>query len=150
MVNRRQDDDGPILITQAAISYDEEFAARKKRYSLIMACRIPCLVLAGVAGIGFNLPWVAVALIVLSVPLPWVAVLIANDRPPKKAEKANRYRRSHRELDAVPDAQIIEAAEVLDRRDQRTERPRQPQQDGAGHEPPRTVDAEAPRTGSEG
>lgn len=150
MVNRRQDDDGPILITQAAISYDEEFAARKKRYSLIMACRIPCLVLAGVAGIGFNLPWVAVALIVLSVPLPWVAVLIANDRPPKKAEKANRYRRSHRELDAVPDAQIIEAAEVLDRRDQRTERPRQPQQDGPGHEPPRTVDAEAPRTGSEG
>ena len=47
-------------------------------------------------------------------------------------------------------AQIIEAAEVLDRRDQRTERPRQPQQDGPGHEPPRTVDAEAPRTGSEG
>ena len=88
--------------------------------------------------------------IVLSVPLPWVAVLIANDRPPKKAEKANRYRRSHRELDAVADAQIIEAAEVLDRRDQRTERPRQPQQDGPGHEPPRTVDAEAPRTGSEG
>jgi len=155
VVNRRQDDDGqPILITQAAISYDEEFAARKKRYSLIMACRIPCLVLAGVAGIGFNLPWVAVALIVLSVPLPWVAVLIANDRPPKKAEKANRYRRSHRELGAVPDAQIIEAAEMLDRRDQRTEWPRQSQQDDAGHEPPRTVDAEAPqttpRTGSQG
>lgn len=139
VVNRRQDDGGqPILITQAAISYDEEFAARKKRYSLIMACRIPCLVFAGIAGIAFNLPWVAVALIVLSVPLPWVAVLIANDRPPKKAEKANRYRRSHRELDAVPDAQIIEAAETLDRRDQRTEPPRQPQQDDAAHEPPRT------------
>ena len=135
VVNRRQDDDGqPILITQAAISYDEEFAARKKRYSLIMACRIPCLVLAGVAGIGFDLPWLAVALIVLSVPLPWVAVLIANDRPPKKAEKANRYRRSHRELGAVPDAQIIEAAEALD---QRTEWPRQAQQDAADHEPPR-------------
>ncbi|TDQ65841.1 DUF3099 family protein [Actinomycetospora succinea] len=139
MVNRRQDDDGqPILITQAAISYDEEFAARKKRYSLIMACRIPCLVLAGVAGIGFNLPWVAVAFIVLSVPLPWVAVLIANDRPPKKAEKANRYRRSHQELGAVPEAQIIEAAEALERRDQRTESPRQPQQDAAEHAPPRT------------
>ncbi|MEJ2860298.1 DUF3099 domain-containing protein [Actinomycetospora flava] len=136
VVNRRQDDDGqPILITQAAVSYDEEFAARKKRYSLIMACRIPCLVLAGVAGIGFNLPWLAVAFIVLSVPLPWVAVLIANDRPPKKAEKANRYRRSHHELGAVPDAQIIDAAEKLD---QRTEWPRQSQQDDAGHAPPRT------------
>jgi hypothetical protein len=137
-VNRRQDDDGPILITQAQVSYDEEFAARKKRYSLIMACRIPCLILAGVFGIAFQWPWVAVAFIVLSVPLPWVAVLIANDRPPKKAEKANRYRKSHRELDSVPDAQIIEAAEVLDRRDQRTEWPRQSQQDGPAHEPPRT------------
>lgn len=89
-MNRRHDDDGPILITQAAPSYDEEFAARKKRYTLIMALRIPCLILAGVFGIGFDLPLVAVAFIVLSVPLPWVAVLIANDRPAKKAEKANR------------------------------------------------------------
>ena len=137
-MNRRHDDDGPILITQAQVSYDEEFAARKKRYSLIMACRIPCLILAGVFGIYFQWPWVAVAFIVLSVPLPWVAVLIANDRPPKKAEKANRYRKSHRALDSVPDAQVIEAAEVLDRRDQRTEWPRQSQQDEPAHEPPRT------------
>ncbi|MEJ2890691.1 DUF3099 domain-containing protein [Actinomycetospora aeridis] len=159
MVNRRQDDDGqPILITQAAVSYDEEFAARKKRYSLIMACRIPCLVLAGVAGIGFNLPWVAVAFIVLSVPLPWVAVLIANDRPPKKAEKANRYKPGRTELGAVPDARIIEAAEVLEGRSPfvgHSERPRQPRQDTAAHEPPRVTDpdgsdAGTPRTGSEG
>ena len=148
-MNRRQDDGEPILITEAAVSYDEEFAARKKRYSLLMACRIPCLVLAGVAGIAFDLPWVAVALIVLSVPLPWVAVLIANDRPAKKAEKPNRYRRGARELDAVPDARIIDAAEVLDRRD-RSERPRQPQQDATEHEPPRATDADVPRTGSEG
>ena len=38
----------------------------------------------------------------------------------------------------MPDAQIIEAAEVLDRRDQRTEWPRQAPQDGPAHEPPRT------------
>ncbi|GLZ45264.1 hypothetical protein Acsp06_14490 [Actinomycetospora sp. NBRC 106375] len=151
-MNRRQDDDGqPILITEAAVSYDEEFAARKKRYSIIMACRIPCLLLAGVFGIAFQLPWVAVAFIVLSVPLPWVAVLIANDRPPKKSEKANRYRKNHRELGSVPDAQIIEAAEALDRRGQRTEAPRQARQDAPDHEPPHVVDTEPPpRTGSEG
>ena len=152
-MNRRHDDDGqPILITQAAVSYDEEFAARKKRYSIIMACRIPCLVLAGVFGIAFQLPWVAVAFIVLSVPLPWVAVLIANDRPPKKAEKANRYRKNHRELGAVPDAQIVEAAEALDRRGRqpRTEAPRQARQDSPDHEPPHVVDADVPRTGSDG
>ncbi|PVZ14282.1 DUF3099 domain-containing protein [Actinomycetospora cinnamomea] len=152
-MNRRQDDDGPILITEAQVSYDEEFAARKKRYSLIMAFRIPCLVLAGIAGIGFQRPWVAVAFIVLSVPLPWVAVLIANDRPAKKAEKANRFKRGDRELGGVPDARIIEAAEVLDGRRPfvgESERPRQARQDSADHEPPRTVDPEAPRTGSEG
>jgi len=141
-VNRRPDDDGPILITQAAPSYDEEFAARKKRYSLIMACRIPCLLLAGVFGIGFNLPLVAVLFIVLSVPLPWVAVLIANDRPPKKAEKANRYKRSAREVEAVSDRQIIEAAEVLDARGHRDDGPRE---DRSGPAPPTM-----PRTGTDG
>jgi hypothetical protein len=141
-VNRRHDDDGPILITQAAPSYDEEFAARKKRYSLIMACRIPCLLLAGVFGIGFNLPLVAVLFIVLSVPLPWVAVLIANDRPPKKAEKANQYKRSAREVEAVSDRQIIEAAEVLDARDRRDDGTREDRSDPA----PPTM----PRTGTDG
>lgn len=149
-MNRRHDDDGPILITQAQVSYDEEFAARKKRYSLIMACRIPCLVLAGVFGIGFQWPLVAVAFIVLSVPLPWVAVLIANDRPAKKAEKRNRYRPAARGLDAVPDSRLIEAAESLDRRRHQTDGPRQERQDSPGHEPPRVVDAEGPRTGTEG
>jgi hypothetical protein len=150
-VNRRQDDDGqPILITEAAVSYDEEFAARKKRYSLIMACRIPCLLLAGVFGIAFQMPLVAVAFIVLSVPLPWVAVLIANDRPAKKAEKRSRYQRQARGLDAVPDARIIEAAEVLEHREPRTERPRQARQDAADHEPPHVVDADGRRTGTEG
>lgn len=151
-MNRRHDDDGPILITEAQVSYDEEFAARKKRYSLIMACRIPCLVLAGVFGIAFEWPWVAVAFIVLSVPLPWVAVLIANDRPAKKAEKKNRYRGGSTELGAVPEARIIEAAEVLEGRSPYvgpTERPRRAQQDSPDHEPPRTVDADAPRTGTE-
>lgn len=141
-MNRRHDDDGPILITQAAPSYDEEFAARKKRYSLIMACRIPCLLLAGVFGIGFNLPLVAVLFIVLSVPLPWVAVLIANDRPPRKAEKANKFKRSAHEVEAVSDRQIIEAAEVLDARDRRDDGSHQDWTDPA----PPTM----PRTGTDG
>ena len=129
--------DEPILITEAARSFDEEFAARKKRYSLIMAFRIPCLILAGVFAIGFDLPQVAVAFIVLSVPLPWVAVLIANDRLPKKSEKVSRYRREPTKLEAVSDRQIIEAAQVLDARG-RTDGDRQPQQDDPDHAPPRT------------
>ena len=136
-MSRRHDDD-PILITEAEVSFDDEFAARKRRYSILMACRIPCLVLAGVTYLVFGNPWIAVALIVLSVPLPWIAVLIANDRLPKKARKVNRYRADRRALPEVTEAQIIEAAEVLDARSRRTDGPRQEQQDNADHDPPRT------------
>ena len=125
---RRHDESEPVLITEAAPSYDEEFAARKRRYTLIMACRIPCLILAGVFGIGFDWPLVAVAFIVLSVPLPWVAVLIANDRMPNKARKVNRFRRQPTGLGPVSDRRIIEAAEVLEARDRR----------GDDQAPPRT------------
>lgn len=131
-------DDEPVLITEASRSFDDEFKARKKRYSIIMACRIPCLILAGVFGIAFNLPLVAVAFIVLSVPLPWVAVLIANDRLPKKSEKVSRYQREGRQITPVSDARIIEAAEVLDARERRTEQSRQDRQDTDRHAPPRT------------
>jgi hypothetical protein len=138
---RRQDKDDPVLITEAAPSYDEEFAARKKRYSLIMACRIPCLILAGVFGIGFNLPIVAVIFIVLSVPLPWVAVLIANDRLPQKAGKVSRYKKERSGLEPVSDRRILEAAEILDARDPR----------GGARETERgRPDEEPRRTGTDG
>jgi len=84
--------ESPVLITGAAVSPAEEFAARKRRYSLIMSLRIPALILAGVLALGFGWSIAAAAIVVLSVPLPWVAVLIANDGPPRKAEKVARYR----------------------------------------------------------
>jgi hypothetical protein len=52
-----------------------------------MSARIPCLVLAGVF---YQTWWLALGFVVLSVPLPWMAVLIANDRAPRKAEHVNR------------------------------------------------------------
>ena len=136
-MSRRHDDD-PILITEAQVSFDDEFAIRKRRYSIIMACRIPCLVLAGVSYMAFGSALIAVLLIVLSVPLPWIAVLIANDRLPKKAGTVNRYQPNRRSLTKVSDAQIIEASESLEARQHRTDAPRQSQQDDAQHDPPRT------------
>lgn len=82
-------DDTPVLITEAAPSYDEQHNARRRRYALLMSLRIPCLI---AAGLTWHTPWVALTFLILSVPLPWVAVLIANDRPPKKSAKVNRYR----------------------------------------------------------
>lgn len=104
--------DRPVLITAAARSFEEEFAARRRRYSLIMAARIPCLVLAGLLGIGFGWTLAAVILIVASVPLPWMAVLIANDGPPRKAEAVSRFRRDRRQVESA-EHRVIEPVEVL-------------------------------------
>jgi len=81
--------DSPILITDAAPSFDDQQSARRRKYFIIMGARIPCLILAGVF---INTWWLALALVALSVPLPWVAVLIANDRPPRKAEEVSRFK----------------------------------------------------------
>lgn len=89
--------DDPVLITEAAPSYAEQYAQRRRKYAVIMAARIPCLLLALAF---YEIWWLGLAFILLSVPLPWIAVLIANDRPPRKAENANRYRRSRGELES--------------------------------------------------
>ena len=96
-MSNHEPDDAPVLITEAAPSYEEQYAQRKRKYALIMSMRIPCLVLAG---LFVHTPWLALAFVVLSVPLPWVAVLIANDRPPRKAEKVSRYRGTARQIEA--------------------------------------------------
>ncbi|MDD7969267.1 DUF3099 domain-containing protein [Actinomycetospora lemnae] len=102
----------PVLITGAAVSPAEEFAARRRRYSLIMSLRIPCLVVAGVLAIAFGWTIAAAVLVALSVPLPWMAVLIANDGPPRKAEKVATYR-SDRVLETRP-VRALEAGQVID------------------------------------
>jgi hypothetical protein len=82
-------DDAPVLITEAAPSNDDQLAARKRKYVIMMGLRIPCLILAA---IFVQTWWLAVLFVLLSIPLPWAAVLIANDRPPRKAENVHRYR----------------------------------------------------------
>lgn len=86
----------PVLITDAAMSYEEELAVRKRRYKIMMGMRIPFMVLAAVF---YETPWLAVALLVMSIPLPWIAVLVANDRLPKKREDANRYQGDKRQIE---------------------------------------------------
>ena len=86
----------PVLITDAALSYDEELRIRKQRYTIMMGMRIPLMVLAAFC---YETPWLAVTLLVVSIPLPWVAVLVANDRLPKKSERVHRYRGDRSQLE---------------------------------------------------
>lgn len=98
--------DTPVLITDAPLSYAEELRIRKRRYALTMGLRIPLMIAAAAAA---SVPWLAVGLLALSIPLPWMAVLIANDRLPRRAEDAHRHRRGHDALEARPHP-TIEAA----------------------------------------
>ena len=86
------DDDGrPVLITAAAPAYEEQHRDRVRKYLTIMAFRIPALLLAAVAYSVWENGLISLAIIVVSIPLPWIAVLIANDRPPRRAEEPRRY-----------------------------------------------------------
>jgi hypothetical protein len=77
----------PALITEAELSYSDQFRIRRRRYVIMMAMRVPFLIAAAAL---YHTPWLAVLLIVLSIPLPWCAVLIANDGPARKPAKAAR------------------------------------------------------------
>ena len=89
----------PVLITDAERSYEEALRIRKNRYKIMMGMRIPLMILAA---LFYQIPWLAVGLLVLSIPLPWIAVLIANDRLPLKSERVSRYQ---------PDRRAIESSE---------------------------------------
>ena len=91
-------DDTPVLITAAERSYDDQHAARKRKYLIMMGMRLPFLF----AALAFYQTWwLALGLVILSIPLPWIAVLIANDRPPRKAEQVNRFEQTPRAIETT-------------------------------------------------
>jgi hypothetical protein len=80
----------PVLITDAARSQGDQLRSRQVRYVTMMGVRALCLIVGAVL-ISAKVPLLPVWLIlcaVAMVALPWAAVLIANDRPPKKRQKA--------------------------------------------------------------
>jgi len=90
----------PVLITEAQVSQVDQHAARKKRYAITMLVRTICLIFAAVF---YQTVWLMIILAVLGTILPWVAVIMANDRPPKKRQEVNRYQaRPDRQLESRP------------------------------------------------
>jgi DUF3099 family protein len=80
-----------VLITDAARSQSDQLRSREIRYVTMMGVRALCLI-AGAILISVRPPLLPLWLVLCAagmVFLPWAAVLIANDRPPKtKAERA--------------------------------------------------------------
>jgi hypothetical protein len=104
-VSDTQRSEDPVLITDAPMSYEQELAARKQRYKIMMGMRVPLMVLAAAF---YTIPWLAVTLLVISIPLPWMAVLIANDRLPKKRDEVNRFAAGRKQIEA-PAPPVIES-----------------------------------------
>ncbi|AEV88002.1 hypothetical protein ACWT_6991 [Actinoplanes sp. SE50] len=117
-----------VLITDAARSPGDQLRSREVRYVLMMGTRVGCLILGGVL-VSVRPPLLALWLVLClagMVFLPWAAVLIANDRPPKtKAERAAdaaaRERQQMALTEVVPeerepvtiDSEIIESDKKL-------------------------------------
>ncbi len=95
--------DAPVLITEAAPSLEQQHRDRVRRYMLLMGFRIPCLLLAaGAYGLWHN-ALISLAIIGVSIPLPWIAVLVANDRPPRRKDEPSRWdgrRAEHKALES--------------------------------------------------
>ncbi|MBB5920450.1 hypothetical protein FHR81_001480 [Actinoalloteichus hoggarensis] len=100
-------DDGPILITEAAPSHEVEHARRRRKYSIMMSVRLGCVI---AAALSYQIWWLALGFLLLSIPLPWMAVLVANDAPPRKREDVNRFRREARAVERTSHP-VIDSAE---------------------------------------
>lgn len=81
-----------FLITRADTSLDDQHRARVRKYLFMMSFRLPALVIAGIVYGVTGSAWWAVGIILFSVPLPWMAVLIANDRPARKHGEVQYYK----------------------------------------------------------
>ena len=95
----------PVLITAAAPSYEEQHRARVRKYLTLMSIRIPALLLAALAYGAWHNGLISLAIVAASIPLPWMAVLIANDRPPRTSEEPRRFDDARRRTPLFPTAE---------------------------------------------
>ncbi len=75
----------PVVITDAQRSQNDQLHSREVRYLMMMSIRALCLIAAAVlVGVHAPLLWVWIPILLVGmVVVPWLAVIIANDRPPR-------------------------------------------------------------------
>ncbi|WFE27534.1 DUF3099 domain-containing protein [Solwaraspora sp. WMMD791] len=91
----RRTADRPTVITDAETSPAEQLRRRQRRYVAMMSIRGGCLIVGAVlVTLEAPLLWVWLPLCAVGMILvPWLAVLLANDRPPKDKHLLARRRR---------------------------------------------------------
>lgn len=110
-----ESDPNTFLITGAEQDQDEAFRARKRRYLVMMSVRVPALIIASIVYATTQNGWIALAIIVVSIPIPWIAVLRANDAEPRRrGEVATYHHGPHR---VVGPPELADRPEPRDRFD---------------------------------
>ena len=101
----------PVLITTAPENADDEYDRRRKRYAIMMAGRAVCVLVAALT-YKYSLT-LALTFAIGGAVLPWSAVIMANDRPPKsrRARAAYGQGSTERALPPGPDDTVWSADE---------------------------------------
>ena len=99
--------DRPALITTAPESPDAEYDRRRKRYAIMMAIRALCVI---AAALTYRMSLIlALVCLIGGAIIPWCAVILANDGPPKKrAAVLGSVANSERQLPAAPSDRTID------------------------------------------
>ncbi|WP_019203279.1 DUF3099 domain-containing protein [Tsukamurella sp. 1534] len=84
-------EDGTYVITDVEESYEEQYRRRVRRYLMIMAIRIPALVISAWLYSATGNWVIALAVLGGSIPIPWIAVIRANDRPRRRRGEPGRF-----------------------------------------------------------
>jgi Flp pilus assembly protein TadB len=113
-VRRTRDRREPVraVITEAEESIPDQLRRREIRYAAMMGLRAVCVlvaVLVTAAKVPYAMVWVSLCLVGM-ILLPWIAVLVANDRPPKKSSQF----RSHLGGHPAPERALPPANPVID------------------------------------
>ncbi|MDQ6849972.1 MAG: DUF3099 domain-containing protein [Actinomycetota bacterium] len=97
-----------MLITSAPESDAHEHDRRKKRYAIMMGTRALCVL--GAATTYHVSLFLALTFAGAGVILPWCAVILANDRPPRKRQATARVPvvSGERALTARPDDRTVD------------------------------------------
>jgi hypothetical protein len=110
----KKQQDRPWLITDAARSQRDQLRSREIRYVTMMGLRLSCLI-AGAVVISLRPPllplWLALCAAGM-VLLPWMAVIVANDRLPLSKAERGKLRRARQSSAALEQ----NSAEERDRR----------------------------------
>ncbi len=106
--------DRPVVITNAERSQDDQLHSREVRYLVMMGVRALCLVAVAVlASVHAPLLWLWIPICLVGmVAIPWVAVILANDRPRRRAGTGDA--KPPVQAEALPAPKALDPARITD------------------------------------